>query len=213
MDMESYVAVTGVWLRSVLDAQHAPLPKITQATDHVADVWFAPEIIALGAHIPPIAMAKFRKFSGPHLLRRRIDEQRTATAWIGERAIWGGESTNLTKGAGAGTQYHPATVQWRTPSGSIGWIQLTHSPKLDATADKQGITIDTSGDVSFRVYAEGTNASQLSGKLWSLPGLHVDVTTDAMFSSEPENDLQSPTAFDVTYHAAKRIRLQIQVQP
>src|ERR1700712_2856331 len=85
MDMESYVAVTGVWLRSVLPAKQAPLPEhLALNTDHIADVWFAPQVAILGARIPAEAMKKFSTFSGPHLVTRTIDEQRTATAWIGQ---------------------------------------------------------------------------------------------------------------------------------
>ncbi len=36
MDMESYVSVVGVWMRTVLDAKNAPLPPIAATTDHVA---------------------------------------------------------------------------------------------------------------------------------------------------------------------------------
>jgi hypothetical protein len=38
MDMESYVSVVGVWMRTALDAKRAPLPAIAASTDHVADV-------------------------------------------------------------------------------------------------------------------------------------------------------------------------------
>ena len=52
MDMESYVSVDGVWMRTVLDAAHAPLAPITPTTDHLADVWFAPHLAVLGTKIP-----------------------------------------------------------------------------------------------------------------------------------------------------------------
>ena len=96
-------------------------------------------------------MKKFRTFSGPHQVTRTIDDKRVATAWIGEHAIWGGEATTLTKDVGPTSQFHPATVQWRTPSGKIGWVQLTRAPNLNATADHDGITIETKGDVTFRI--------------------------------------------------------------
>ena len=61
MDMESYVSVVGVWMRTVLDAQNAPLPKITESTDHVADVWFAPHLAILGTQIPKDAFGKMKR--------------------------------------------------------------------------------------------------------------------------------------------------------
>ena len=47
----SYVSIVGVWMRTVLDAQHA-LP-VAIAGIHglrVADVWFAPHIVILAPH-------------------------------------------------------------------------------------------------------------------------------------------------------------------
>ena len=60
MDMESYVSIVGVWMRTVLDAQNAPLPKITASTDHVADVWFAPHLSILGTRIPSEALEQMK---------------------------------------------------------------------------------------------------------------------------------------------------------
>ena len=91
MDMESYVSVVGVWMRTVLDAARAPLPTIGPETDHVADVWYAPHIAILGPRIPSDALEKMRMFEGEHLVRRQITTQRVATAWIGRDVIIGGE--------------------------------------------------------------------------------------------------------------------------
>ncbi len=124
MDMESYVSVAGVWMRTVLDVQKAPLPKISATTDHVEDVWFAPLLAILGTRIPQNALEKINKFEGEHLLHKQITEQRAATAWIGRDVIYGGEVTGKTKDSGTTTQFHPATIQWRTPSKAIGWVRL-----------------------------------------------------------------------------------------
>ena len=214
MDMETYVSVTGVWLRSVMNAASAPLPEqLTPETDHVADLWFAPQIVLLGARIPKTAMANLRRFRGPHLVTGRIDEQRVATAWIGERAIWGGEATSLSKDAGPETQFHPATVQWRTPSGSIGWISLTLAPNLNAFADRDGITIETDGDVSFRLNAAAFQPGAVTAGQWTLPGMTVDIETDAAFSSDGSPADQSPIGITVTYRRARRIRLRLRPTP
>jgi hypothetical protein len=174
MDMESYVAVTGLWLRAVLPAKSAPLPiHLTSDTDHVNDLYFTPPILLLGGHIPAAAMTKFTTYAGPHLVNLPIDDQRTATAWIGPNAIWGAESTTLTRDVQGKSQFHPVTVQWRMPSGQIGWIQLTRCPKINAVADKDGITIETDGDVDF-VVQPGTGAQpQLTAGKWTLPGMTV----------------------------------------
>jgi len=210
MDMESYVAVTGLWLRSVLPAAQAPLPdQLSLSTDHMADLWLAPQIAILSARIAAPAMKKFRSFTGPHQVTRPIDDKRVATAWIGEHAIWGGEATSLTKDVGPTSQFHPATVQWRTPSGKVGWIQLTRAPNLNATADHSGITIETKGDVTFRIAANDIAASSITAKQWNLPGMSIAVESDGAFLSHPAGSPEAPNAVDVTYSVVSRIRLQL----
>lgn len=189
MDMESYVSVVGVWMRTALDAKTAPLPPISATTDHVPDVWFAPHLAILGTRIPPEALSKMKTFEGDHLLHKQITEERVATAWIGRDVIFGGESTNKTKDAGTTTQFHPATVQWRTPSGQIGWIRLVQSPMIDASADKQGLTISATGTIRLRLHAKQMAPDKITEKEWSLPGLQVSVISDAKkFSTEPTED-------------------------
>jgi hypothetical protein len=205
MDMESYVSIVGVWMRTVLDAQAAPLPAIAASTDHVADAWFAPHLAILGTRIPPDALAKMKKFEGEHLLHKQITAERAATAWIGRDVIFGGESTSKTKDAGTTTQFHPATVQWRTPSGEIGWVRLMQSPMIDATADKQGLTISATGTVRLRIHAKDMVQTKISATVWELPGLHVAVSSDAKnFSAEKAGD-----AIDLVYVAMTGMRLDI----
>ena len=215
MDMEKYVSVTGVWLRSVLPANVAPLPAApTLATDHVADLWFAPFIAILGTDIPADAMQKFRTFAGPHFLTRTIDAQRTATASVGHDLMYGAEATSLTKDTGHATQFHPVTAQWRTPSGSIGWIRLTQSPMLNAVADSKGITIITHGDVDFLLDAHGSQSSvqeidpaAIQATAWVLPGLHVAVSTDGTAVSEPTQTEAGEPGIAVHLRNTTHIRL------
>jgi hypothetical protein len=173
----------------------------------MADLWLAPQIAILSAHIPATAMKKFGSFMGPHLVTRTIDDKRVATAWIGEHAIWGGEATSLGKDVGPTSQFHPVTVQWRTPSGKIGWVQLTRAPNLNATADHDAITIETRGDVTFRIVASGIVTSSLTTKQWNLPGMQIAVESDGSFSSHPVDSSEAPNAVDVTYSGVSRIRM------
>jgi hypothetical protein len=178
MDMSVYVTPTGVWMRTLLDGAHAPLPFDPRlSTFQVADIWFAPQIVLLQTHIPVEALNKLQHFKGPHLVRRQIDPNRIATAWIGEGATWGGEFTSMTKDTGT-SQFHPATVHWRMPSGEIGWITVTRSPMIDAEADRRGISIQTDGDLTFLIHA-GKQHGALVDKIWKLPGLTVEVNTDS----------------------------------
>ena len=159
----------------------------------------------LGTRIPPDAIEKMKKFEGDHQLHKQITEDRVATAWISRDVIFGGESTNKTKDVGTGSQFHPATVQWRTPSGEIGWVQLTQAPMIDATADEHGIKISATGIVRFRIHAKDLVQTKVSEKEWELPGLRIAVDDDAKnFTMEKADD-----AVDVTYSGMTTMTLGI----
>lgn len=211
MDMRRYVSVTGLWMRSVMDPSDAPFPKqCSLVTDHVADIWFAPQIALLGTRIPPETLRRLRTASGPHLLTRRIDANRIATSWISPHAMWGGESTDHTRDTGKGTQFHPATAQWRTPGGGIEWLKITKSPNIDVKADRSGLGISTSGDVTFRVFSDSTIKPRLTKSEWGLPGMpiHIDGDGDG-FTVVPGSDCEQ--CFDVTYSNVSKMRLQMHV--
>lgn len=206
MDMESYVSLTGVWLRTQLPAEVAPLPVVTPATDHLADIWFAPQIALLGAAIPQPALQSFTHFTGEHLLNRPITAQRRATAWIGDSILIGGEATAKTKKAGPESQFHPATIQWRTPSGKIGWVNVVESPMVDAIAGKDGLSISASGNIRLLIHADGTQAEAISAGRWNLPGLHIAASSDARdFHLENHGD-----ALELTYTGLTKMRLKIE---
>jgi hypothetical protein len=179
MDMQSYVSVVGLWLRTVLDADHAPLTGFDPPVDHVADLWLTPAIVVLDTEIPRDAMKSFQTFQGEHEVRRPIEGPRVATAFIGKQLIYGGEITGQTRNVDGTSQFHPVTAQWLAPGGKIGWIQLTRCPAIDASADKGGIVISATGDVSFRISAPGIAAQNAAADSWSLPGLSVRVKSDA----------------------------------
>jgi len=208
MDMESYVSVIGLAMRTVLDARTAPLPGLDpplEHLDHSNDLWFSPHLVILGTCIPEDALAKIKRFAGEHLVRRQITDQRIATAWIGKSVIYGGEATAQTMDVGAEAQFHPATVQWRTPSGEIGWIQLVQSPMIDAKADEHGLTISTTGTIRLRIHAKGLSQGKISATDWELPGLSVAVTSDVRnFSLE-----KAEKAVDLVYSGITSVRLEI----
>ena len=213
MDMEKYVSVTGVWLRSVLPARQAPLPEqLSLKTDHVADLWFAPMVVLLQAELPADAMERFRAFAGPHAITRTIDGQRTATAWVGRDLLYGGEATSLTKDAGHETQFHPLTAQWRTPGGSIGWIRLTQSPDVNAVADRHGVTatLGSKGSLDFLIDAEGLSLSGVQSKTWQLPGLRVTVQSDGISTVQPQVAPNAEPAYAVHFRDARHVRLEFE---
>ncbi len=206
MDMQSYVSVVGLCVATVLPQKQWPLPNLDHApVDHVADLFFVPNLVVLDTKIPADAMKSFSALQAEHQVRRPIDDKRIATAWIGKDVIYGGEITGHTRGVDAQSQFHPATVQWQMPGGKIGWIQLTRTPPIDAEATKGQIVITAAGDVSFRIYAPGLTSSQLQRKLWALPGLNVQVNSDAKnFVAHAENGLA-----EVTYSGISKMVLGI----
>jgi hypothetical protein len=118
--------------------------------------------------------------------------------------LWGGEFTGMTKDSGGKTQFHPVTVQWSMPDGSIGWIKVTRSPNIDAVADPEGVTITTHGDVSFRVFT-GKSQSKISKTTWSLPGFLAEIQTDARsFSTSQPADCA-----DMLYTGVRSIRMEL----
>jgi hypothetical protein len=205
MDMESYVSIDGVWMRTLLDAQKAPLAPISLTTDHLADIWIVPHLAALGTRVPADAMKKMAAFEGEHLVDRKITDQRSATAWIGKKVVFGGEATSKTKDVGSGSQFHPATIQWRTPSGKIGWVQLFEAPMIDATADRHGISISAAGTIRIRIHAKDVDRSKITATEWELPGLKVVVTADSKnFTAEKAGD-----NIDLTYSGITGSRWEI----
>jgi hypothetical protein len=169
----------------------------------------APLVAILDTQIPPDAMEKFLRFPGEHQVRRQITDQRIATAWIGKEVIFGGESTSKTTNFGGYAQFHSVTVQWLAPDGKIGWIRLLHFPPIDASADKNGIVISTTGDVEFRISAPGLTPQNLNARRWTLPGLSVRVETDSPgFKVQPAEQW-----VDVQYPGITRMTLTIKRTP
>ena len=101
-----------------------------------------------------------------------------------------------------GPDWVPVTVQWLAPDGKIGWIQLTNCPPIDASADRSGISISTTGDVSFRISAPA-NAENTAQTRWSLPGLTVQVEADATgFAAD-----QHGPFVDLAYRSLTKMRM------
>ena len=231
MDMESYVSGVGPLMATAMDLKTAPVPSADKPHGSGTQFCISPEMAILGTHIPPDALARMKTFAGEHLVRRQITDQRIATAWVGRHVIFGAESTEMTKdvrvASGHGLQYiqpsqfHPVTIQWRTPTGEIGWVRVAESPMIDAVADEHGITIDTHGTLRIRIHAAGMAAAQISQTLWDLPGMQVGVTADAqtVFTLEKTDPTTlDPTqngddgGYDIVYAGITKMRLEIKPQ-
>jgi hypothetical protein len=208
IDMENYVSLLGVWMRSFEDASSAPLPPISDAAEHLADIYFAPNIAILSSHIPLDSMKKLVHFQGEHKMRKRINGRRIVTAWVSSGLMYGGEETSKTRGADPSKQFVPATIHWRMSKGALGWVSVVESSVLNAKADPRGLTISTNGTVRFHIEAKEASTESIEAALWTLPGLSVRVATDAQhFCVKPNG-----SGLDVTYSGVTRIRLTIRQQ-
>jgi hypothetical protein len=213
MDMETYVAYAGLWIRALLPPSRAPFPIPGAKTDHLADLWFAPHVTLMGATPPTAALAKLTTFSGEHMVRRQITDDRSATAWVGNKMILGGESTKLTKDAPPGTQFHPGTVQWRTPDGSVGWFYIWQAPKIDVNVDHTTMTIVTDGTVVIRLKAAGSKRENITSGKWNLPGMTVALEGDTQgFSVKESSYYTENDSLEVTYSDTHQLKLKINLQ-
>lgn len=214
IDMRRYVSLTGLWMALSLPEVAPPFPDLTAGKfGHAHDLMAAPLYYALGTEIPADTRGALSHFSGERTVTRPIDEERRATAWLSERVMLGAESTGRTRNAGPGTN-HPifiaASGHWRVGADDVGWFALTQAPRVDAVASPGRIAIATErGDLRFRVSAAGLDASQLTQDRWQLPGLVVQVETDAASVSVEPGD----GWVEIVYRRASRLDLAITTRP
>ncbi len=207
--MQRYASLAGLWLLSVMDPAEAPFPPVEYGVDHGSDIAYAPCFLLVPTRIPDDAMKHFRAFQGERLVRQQITSLRIATAWIGKDYMLGGEITGKSRDAGAGSQFHPAPVHWRLPGGGVGWIRLLSVPRVDAAAAKDTLSISAVGDATFRILARGAEAGSVDRDQWRLPGLTVQVATDAAGASAEARE----GFVEIVYRDATRFTLKVKSAP
>jgi hypothetical protein len=206
MDMRRYVSLTGTWMGLVLPAELTPLPDPSGPMGHAHDFLCTPTYVALGAQVPTEVMEHFRAFQGERVLRRPITAKRIATAWLARDIMIGGEITDSTWGATPGKgQFHPATIHWRASGDDIGWVRLYASPPSDAEAGTKtlAVTAPAAGDFTFRISVPGLMGEKLARERWMLPGLTLQVESDAASFTTMLGD----GFVDVEYRGATRLVL------
>ncbi|MGN6756948.1 MAG: hypothetical protein ACTHMJ_11235 [Thermomicrobiales bacterium] len=187
MDMRRYAAVLGLWIWLVTGREQAPFPDITRPFDHFHDFCFGPLPALLGAAVPDDARPHFLAFRGERDVEQTIEPAngRVATAWLGERAMFGAE-TALSR-TRSWSQFHPATLHWQAAPGAIGWMRLLWRQEgaLDARAAQGSLTITCDLGASddqtllFEVYAPGATPAAFQSGRWDLPGLPLTVEANA----------------------------------
>jgi len=179
MDMRHYAATVGEWIWLVTGSTLAPFPDTTRRFAHAADFCYAPCYAILGARVPAEAKPHLQAFQGEHQIERIISDSpcRVATAWLSQDIMLGAEhSSGLRRGT---PQFHPATIYWRVGAEDVGWIRLRHAEPADARASVNRLDITGAGELVFQVSAPGARPEAIQHNLWRLPGLTVQVETDA----------------------------------
>jgi hypothetical protein len=216
MDMQRYLASVGLWFWLAVGYDHAPVPDVERPFSHAWDFGLAPLMALVGVRVPDDAREHLTEFRGERLIEQVIAPAplHVASAWIGERVMLGADASGGRRRAKE--QFHPATVHWLAPDGEVGWIRLRHEVPVDARAERNRHTITCAKqdreelEFIFEVSASAVELDGLRAGRWGLPGLTVEVTTDA-------------TAFTVTSHgdltelrytsAGGPVRFELQVEP
>ncbi len=181
MDMRRYVAIIGQWIWLVTGKALAPHPDPAARFRHAPDFCFAPLVAILGAHVPAETVPHFVAFQGTRLVERVISDspRRVATAWLGPDRMIGGQHTS--RGKQGHAQFHPATIYWRVPPDEVGWVRLIHTDPVDAVASENRLEVAGTGELIFQISVPSDlrGLRDLEGLRWQLPGLVVQVESDA----------------------------------
>ena len=205
MDMRNYVAILGQAIWMAVGREKAPHPDPAGPMGHTGDIAFPPCLAAVGVHIPEDVLSSFQAFPSEHTVEKVITDSPhvVATSWLGEQYMVGGAYTSATRDAAG--QFHPATVHWLAPDGTVAWVRMARGSGVDATAAKGSLSISCSGNPAFQIYAPGADVSMLTKTRWELPGLTVAVETD----TEDWQTAEVRGTLEITYPGAARIELGI----
>lgn len=192
MDMTRYAALVGLWTWAAVGRSAAAFPNPARPFDHAGDFCFGPCIARVGVVVPEDTLPHLHGFAGERQVERVItaaatavsEPRRVATAWLSERVMLGAEEGN--DRVANGGQFHPATAHWQCPDGSIGWLRLRHTVPVSAraTAGQLRITCraaSVADAITFEIVAAGagTTAAVITPDRWQLPGVTIEVVTDA----------------------------------
>jgi hypothetical protein len=172
MDMTRYVGLLGLWLPEPV------VPSLAAPFEHSHDLTMAPLVEVVGGGPPDIVFDDDER-----VVEQRLPGGRVATGWISGDVMAGGERGGRFRAEG---QYHPATVHWSTPDGSVGWLRLRHAGALSATASHSELRVTVHDHHRLGrqpVIVEASPAGTFSGDQWSMPGLSLRYDGPA-----PDND-------------------------
>jgi hypothetical protein len=198
MDMTGYASLLGLWIWDAVGRDAAPFPALGPEVGHGADVCFGPVVELLGAAIPDDAVGAFTGFPGAHAVRQVVSEELgfVATGWLDDEVMLGGASGSRARAEG---QYHPATMHWRAPDGTVGWLRLVHAGPLDVTVEPRRMTVavhDHPRRGPQPTVVVSSHTGRFDEHAWSFPGLTVTVDGD-LGAGGPSFDTPGGTRFSL----------------
>jgi len=164
MDMTTYVGLLGLWF------PEAVVPPLDSRFEHSHDLTMAPLVAVVGGGPGSGEVAYDRS---ERLIEQDLPGGRVATGWIGPDVMAGGERGGRFRAEG---QYHPATVHWSAPDGSVGWLRLRHAGPLSATASERELRVvvhDHRRLGRSPVGVETSHPCTFERDHWSLPGYTI----------------------------------------
>jgi hypothetical protein len=170
----------------------APYPDTTKPFGHAHDLFSGPLIAVCGANIPGEVLQHLTAFTGARQITRRITGKRTATAWLDERLMLGGEWTDGEMRAWG--QFYPGTVYWKNGA-DVHSMRIETFSTINVRVEQTRMSIylparaEGADGAAFRwlVHAPGVEAGAFSLTGWSLPGLRVRMECENIELSNPGN--------------------------
>jgi hypothetical protein len=207
MDMSDYIAVVGLWIAAILPPESAALPDMDKPFDHAADYYFMPMVGLLGVQIPEDVLPHFTAFQGERFIEREIEPKRRLSAWLSDTLMLGAAADYLN--TARTNQFHPATVHWQAPDGSVGWIRIQSERLFQAEVKPYEMQLSSSSSVAYScaIRVRDAEISHLTHHLWKLPGLSVKLETQSSdFSVTQAGDI-----LIVRFTTAEAVKLLFQV--
>ena len=148
----------------------------------------------VGVRVPEAVRPAFEQFTGARAVRQVIEAspRREASGWLEDALMIGGEDGDT--GLQARGQFHPATVHWRQPDGTVGWLRVEHHGPTRARTGERRLVVDCDahpdrGAQPVR-WITNTTPRDVQADRWALPGLDVEVETTASLSATAAPDLR-----------------------
>jgi hypothetical protein len=176
MDMRAYVSLLGLWIALIDGVENAPLPSITNGTQHAHDFPFAACFAHFSPDVPDDVYEHFVKFKGPRLTRVPMGDGRVATAWL-EGGFMVGAISRCPR---EWNQCCPVTAHWSLPSGQIGWLRARANPALSAEVDGRCLKIRNlhprkDAVCTIDLYSFNTEQDMISDRKWTTLGLRAEL--------------------------------------